>query len=1276
MSKQKRVIQKLAPCAALVAAALGIGLPAHAATWSLADTPLYLGNSIPANLLFLVDDSGSMDWDSMTKDYTNDGLFTNSQPDGTSTGTDGGITNRAGCTVGGSGQTFYGYPYATQFPSNKYNGSCDIAADREWRFRNADFNPLYFDPKKEYKPWAGKDKNGIAFGDVSVTQAWKDPYVKNYSGGGEWIDLTAKGGATTSSGGGDQHVALAGGLRFYTWVDRNGNKKFDNPAVPDTVLSDTVTEYAIGSLTLAQVQPTWFGATAADPVAAVKTNFANWFSYYRARHLVAKGALGNLAGNVNNMRIGLATIHNNAGVNTSVSQIDTTPAGQANRLTLMNNIYRIDPGSGTPLLNALKQVGKYLSGQSNSHFPSSSLAPLPVGAGGECQQNFTLVVTDGFYNGTYNDSSPTIGDADGDKSSAFDNKNYPLPGQTYPLYNDPVPVTKTMADIAMYYYEGDIIPGVANKVPVNPGVDENKAQHMVTFTIAFGVSGNLKGMPDDYAAHKPPAADTALWNNGVFPGWPVPASSIKTSDNFTDLQRIDDLRHAAYNGRGEFLSAQNPDELVSALESMLATIQKRTSASAGLAFNSTTVRTTTLVFQGRYVTSDWVGNLHYLPVRQDGSVGAELVETAKELKKLAPTDRTIITYDSDLAAAVPFRWASLGASWKIGLGSTYVLDYLRGDHSCEIASLVTCGGSKSYRNRSWEMGDIINSAPAYVGAPSALYTFNNYSGTGGFVASKASRTPMVYVGANDGMLHGFDASINSDGTKTTTTGKELLTYIPEVLRKVPVVSPPGTTSKMMLLSNPAYATAHRYYVDGSPTTGDVEFGGAWHTALVSGLRAGGQAMFALDVTNPGSFSEATASTTQLWEFNDIGTGAVGAKGDADLGYTFSEPGIARLADGSWAAIFGNGYNSTEADGNVGSGNAVLYIVNIQTGAVIKKIDTLTGPLKDPACMPGCTLATGRPNGLSGVTVVDVDGDDKADFVYAGDLFGNMWRFDISASSSASWGVSFGGKPLFAARSKEGLTQSITVRPAFGEHSTSSPSDGYMVYFGTGKYFENGDNTSTGQPTQDFYAVWDKWPKGTSIAFTAFTRTDLLMQEILSETGNTRVTTNNSVTTQQGWYLDLVLQGAASNQGERVVTEPILGSGGVVFTTLIPATAICEFGGTGWLMILDNNTGGKLPSSPVDTNNDGKFDKNDVIVSGLKSENGIPSAPALISGGAGTVDLIAMNFSNGSLGGTGFNEPTPAASSCFECPDDAPAPTPFDQFRPSGLKGRLSWERIR
>ena len=1260
MSKQKRVILKLAPCAALVAAALGIGLPAHAATWSLADTPLYLGNSIPANLLFLVDDSGSMDWDSMTKDYTNDGLFTNSQPDGTSTGTDGGITNRASCSVGGTGQTFTGYPYATQFAGNKYNGSCNIAADTEWRFRNADFNPLYFNPLKEYKPWSGTDKMGFVFGDVSPTQAWKDPYTKNYSGGGEWIDLTTKGAATSSSGAGDSHVALAGGMRFYTWVDTNGNKKFDNASK-----GDTVTEYAIGTLTAAQVKPGWFGATAADPVAAVKTNFANWFSYYRARHLVAKGALGNLAGNVNNMRIGLATIHNNAGVNTSVSQIDTTVAGQANRLNLMNNLYRVDPGSGTPLLNALKQVGKYLAGQSNSHFPASSVAPLPVSQGGECQQNFTLVMTDGFYNGIYNDNTPTVGDADGDKSSAFDNKNFPLPGQTYPLYNDPVAVTKTMADIAMYYYEGDILPLVANKVPVNPGVDENKAQHMVTFTIAFGVSGGLKGMPDDYAAHKPPAADTALWNNGLFPGWPNPASSTKTSDNFTDLQRIDDLRHAAYNGRGEFLSAQNPDELVSALESMLATIQKRTSASAGLAFNSTTVRTATLVFQGRYVTSDWVGNLHYLPVLQDGSIGAELVETAKELKKLTPTTRAIITYDSDLGAAVPFRWASLGASWKTELGSTYVLDYLRGDHNCEVASLATCGGTKSYRNRSWEMGDIINSAPAYVGAPSASYDLVNpptifSSGYSGYKSTQLSRTPMVYVGANDGMLHGFDASINSDGTKTATTGKELLAYIPGTLRK-----------KMHKLSDPAYATAHKYYVDGSPTTGDVEFGGAWHTALVSGLRAGGQAMFALDVTNPGTFSEATASSTQLWEFNDV----TGPKGDADLGYTFSEPGIARLADGSWAAIFGNGYNSTEADGNVGSGNAVLYIVNIQTGAIIKKIDTLTGPLKDPACMPGCTLATGRPNGLSGVTVVDVDGDDKADFVYAGDLFGNMWRFDISASSSASWNVSFGGKPLFAARSKEGLTQSITVRPAFGAHSTSV---GYMVYFGTGKYFEIGDNTSTGQPTQDFYAVWDKWPKGTSTAFTAFTRTDLVMQEILSETGNTRVNTDNPADPAKpyGWYLDLVLQGAASNQGERVVTEPILRGGSIVFTTLIPATAICEFGGTGWLMILDNNTGGKLPSSPVDTNNDGKFDKNDVIVSGLKSENGIPSAPALISGGGGTVDLIAMNFSNGSVGGTGYNKPTPAASSCFECPDDAPAPTPFDQFRPSGLKGRLSWERIR
>lgn len=1264
MSKQqKQVFQKLPTGVILLTAALGIPLPAAAVPWNLADTPLYLGNSIPANLLFLIDDSGSMDWDTMTRDYVNDGLFANSQPDGTSSTGDGGITNRPGCTVGGAGQTAYsgakGYSYATQFSGNKYNGNCDIAGDFEWRFRNHDFNPLYFNPAKEYKPWSGTDKNGVAFGNISPTQAWKDPYVKNYSGGGEWIDLTTKGTATTSSGAGDRHVVLAGGMRFYTWADTNGNKKFDNADK-----GDTVKEYAIGSLTAAQIQPGWFGATAADPVAAVKTNFANWFSYYRARHLVAKSALGNLAGNVSNMRVGLATLHNNSGVNTGVRQIDTTPAGEANRTNLMNNLYRLDPGNATPLLNALKQVGKYLSGLPNSSFPASEKAPLPVAQGGECQQNFTLVMTDGFYNGTYTDSNPTLGNADGDKSSSFDNKLYPLAGQTTPIYHEPVAVTKTLADIAMYYYENDIVSGVANKVPINPGVDENKAQHMVTFTIAFGLSGNLKGMPEEYAAHKPSATClagtpcTTDWNNGVFPGWPVPSSSTKTSDNFTDKQKIDDVRHAAYNGRGEFLAAQNPDELASSLESMLASIQKRTSASAGLSFNSTTVRTTTMVFQGRYVTSDWVGNLHFLPILQDGSIGSELAQTATVLKTQAPTDRVIIAYDSNVGDAVPFRWTNVGATWQTALGSSYVLDFLRGDHSCETKSVVACGGTKSYRNRSWEMGDIINSAPAYVGTPSAGYTFNGYNGAGGFMATQANRTPMVYVGANDGMLHGFDASINSDGTKTATTGKELLAYVPGVLR-----------NKVKNLSDPSYD--HKYYVDGTPTTGDVEFGaGNWRSVLVGGLRAGGQGMFALDVTDPGTFSEANASAIHLWEFTDAN--------DIDLGYTFSEPSLARLGDGSWAAIFGNGYNSTEADGKPGSGNAVLYVVNVQTGAIIKKLDTLTGPLQDPACAPACTLATGHPNGLSGVTVVDVDGDDKADFVYAGDLFGNMWRFDISAANPSSWSVSFGGKPLFMARSKEGTAQPITVRPAVGYHPDPKYV-GYMVYFGTGKYIEASDNASTGQPTQDFYGLWDKWEKGTSAAFTAFTRANLVMQEILSETGGVRVDTDNPVdwATKQGWYLDLIVKGAASNQGERVITEPVLRGGSVLFTTLIPATAICEFGGTGWLMVLDNSNGGKLDQSPVDTNNDGKFDKNDTIVSGLKSENGIPSAPAVISGAGGTVDWVAMNFSNGSLGGTGYNEPPPpVVPPCVDCATDAPAPTPADGVRSSGLRGRLSWERLK
>ncbi len=209
---------------------------------------------------------------------------------------------------------------------------------------------------------------------------------------------------------------------------------------------------------------------------------------------------------------------------------------------------------------------------------------------------------------------------------------------------------------------------------------------------------------------------------------------------------------------------------------------------------------------------------------------------------------------------------------------------------------------------------------------------------------------------------------------------------------------------LSLLTSTTYT--HKFYVDGTATAGDAFFNNDWHTILVGSLDKGGPGIYALDVTDPSSFSEASPTNLLLWEFTD--------STDADLGYTYSHPAIVRMANGKWAAVFGNGYNNTTADGHASTtGRAVLYIAFINegrdgvwtSGTDYIKIDTKVG-------------STTTPNGLATVDPVDLNGDNIVDAIYAGDLQGNMWKFDVSNTNSAQWKVAYGTAsvpaPLFTA----------------------------------------------------------------------------------------------------------------------------------------------------------------------------------------------------------------------------------------------------------------------
>ena len=288
-------------------------------------------------------------------------------------------------------------------------------------------------------------------------------------------------------------TASPDGFRYYTWTDLDGDGLFDN-----------------GEETAHFIK---------DKDAATKQNFANWFSYYRARHLVAKAAYGQVIANATGVRMGLATLHNNNSVNTAISSMNADPT-TGNKRTLMNALYSIQPGDDTPLRHGLRNAGLYFECQSNTFF--SSCPVLSAADGGACQQNFAVVMTDGYYN----DSLSGVGNVDGPGSgnTAWDGGAY---ADSY---------SNTLADVAMRFYERDLHPSLNNNVPITPGVDDANHQHMVTYTVAFGVNGQLSSSPSN--------PSTAF-------SWPDPTAS--------SAAKIDDLRHAAYNGRGEFLNASNPD---------------------------------------------------------------------------------------------------------------------------------------------------------------------------------------------------------------------------------------------------------------------------------------------------------------------------------------------------------------------------------------------------------------------------------------------------------------------------------------------------------------------------------------------------------------------------------------------------------------------------------------------------------------------------------------------------------------------------------------------
>ncbi len=638
---------------------------------------------------------------------------------------------------------------------------------------------------------------------------------------------------------------------------------------------------------------------------------------------------------------------------------------------------------------------------------------------------------------------------------------------------------------------------------------------------------------------------------------------------------------AVAGGTNTFFAANSPGAVTADLQTIITTILAATQSTASAAVNSTGLNTSSVVYQSQFTTSDlyqdWTGNLYAFPINPTTGAVSTLPTNALWSAQTQLdgqnwlTGRLIATWDPVANAGTPFQWntgtPTTGIASTTTLGQDLetftqdtngqdVLQFLRGSNAQEVRN----GGQ--FRNRTHKLGDIVSSDPLYIGAPSASNQSASYIA---FQQTYKNRQPMIYVGADDGMMHAFSA----------TTGNEMFAYIPT-----------GVYANLPMLVNPYYNAVHQFYVNGSPQASDVQFAdNSWHTVLVGAEAQGGGSVYALDVTNPaGITTESQLSSNVLWDFTD-----------PDMGLGFSTPAITDTAAG-WMAFFGNGYNSRY-------GKPFLYALNPQYGPSNPSTPAFTKIDLCAAVPTACNLT--KANGLSTVIAVNSSGQlsQYSNLVYAGDLQGNLWRINISNANPTLWTVSV----MFQARDASNNAQPITTSPAATLNPRYPAVLGTMVYFVTGQLLGTPDLATT--QVQTIYGIFDP-AAGYS---TPLQRTSAALEnEPLSyaySNSAAYIVTGSALTipTQEGWYVDLNLPACggctpaqAAHTRERGVTDPRIESGGaLVLTTYQPNANVCTVGGNSYLYVL-NYAGGSFTSPQFDLNGDGQINSSDTATNSTGS----------------------------------------------------------------------------
>lgn len=1059
--------------------------------------------------------------------------------------------------------------------SQAYRAGTGACGDDEIRTSSPYVNLLYYDPRKRYRP--GRTNTGDAGTNAAIDgNADVEVYLPNgwnaapaFSTAGSFNPLAS-----------NSRVDICTRANYVRYQVSNLGTFYIGGTTRDTATATATNPF--GTKAPARVDC----AGAVCTFDEERQNVANWRAFHRTRQLAARTGTGEAFANVpTTFRLSYGTIFATAPASFPV--IQEYPLARTDFYTWINGL---GVNGNTPLRSALDSAGRYFQQTTNNGpWASTPWSPTSEAAASHvsCRRNFSILVTDGEWNGGIPTTAAVRLDVDGTNGPAIT----PHPnGATYqylPRSADRRSVGKsdrtagtnfadTLADVGMYYWVNDLRPDLPNNV--SPGSQSDPAfwQHMSVYTAAFGVSGLLN--PAQIAEAR---LGTRNWLN---------TQPVNLSTN-----TIDDLVHTAHNTGGRFLELTDADSFTSELGKAISEIADQQFSQAGVAASAVSLSAGTKKFVPTYNPSAWWGNMRALNLDARGAETGLAWEVVKTVNGKptgvttipAPSSRKIYAFvnrPSTTSVMIPFTRTNLNSNGMIASSvanntitrminttDNDLVEYLRGVRTREG------DGIDDFRKREAILGDIANSTPAFVkdytdvSYANLPTTFTGAAAWNAYASSKASREGLLFVGANDGMVHIF-----REGTTTANQGAELLAFVPR-----------SVLGKLHLLARKPYT--HQYYVDGPMSQHDAYITAprnnasgtrtGWFNLVAGTSGAGARNVFMMNASDGASMTE----RNYMWEINHTMTGF------GNLGNVMNAVQMGVMQNGTWVAVFNNGPYGND-------GRAYLFVVNLSTGALIRAIPT------DAL----------NSNGLGGVRLVrDTTGVIVG--AYAGDLRGRMWRFDLKSTNSASWSAS----RLYTAFEPSSTTvrQPITAASSVFKRNDGKP--GYIVTFGTGKLFDSTDQTSTS--VQSVYGIWDNTEFDGTAAANGIDGRSLLVQTSVIEVTNTSTVSTGTSTqgtfnklydttqtrnidwdTDRGWYMDLNLA-----LGQRLIYPVESLSGAVRIDTIAPRLnpQACDASSSVGFNFILSPLAGKCFNQPIfDTNNDGRVNSTDTKACGYDTDS--------------------------------------------------------------------------